>query len=57
MNEIAPDLALTGMQMTSTKLPASDRRSGNHDFDFGIISVKFRTDLLPKHYCRISPFN
>ena len=60
MNEIAPDVALTGELEELGFPPASDFPPGNHDFDFGsptTVSMKLETDLLTKDRCRISPFN
>ena len=60
MNEIAPDVALTGRKVKLDLPPVSDFLPGNHDFDFGspiTVSMKLGTDLSTKNHCRISPFN
>ena len=60
MNEIAPDVALTGECIVVGLLPTSNSPLGNHDFDFGsptTVSMKLEAVLLTKHHYRISPFN
>jgi len=58
MNEIAPDVALTGRHVELGISPASYFPLGNHDFDFGPPKTsKLETILSTKYHCRISPFD
>lgn len=62
MNEIAPDIALTGMY---ADVIWEIRRLMTDDQEITIltlvrqdtVSLKLRTNFLPNYYCRISPFN